>query len=55
MIAAVLPFVSDKKERARMIDRISQEQEVSKQTVRCYLCLYLAFQNVAALAPEDAA
>ena len=39
MIACVLPFVSDKKERTRMIDRISQEQEVSKQTVRYYLCL----------------
>ena len=52
MIACVLPFVSDKKERTRMIDRISQEQEVSKQTVRYYLCLYLAFQNVAILAPK---
>ena len=52
MIAAVLPFVSDKKERIRMIDRISQEKQVSKQTVRYYLCLYLAFQNVAVLAPK---
>ena len=52
MIAGVLPFVSDKKERTRMIDRISQEKQVSKQTVRYYLCLYLAFQNVAILAPK---
>lgn len=52
VIAGVLPFVSDKKERTRMIDRISQEKQVSKQTVRYYLCLYLAFQNVAVLAPK---
>ena len=55
MIAAVLPFVSDKKERVRMIDRISQEKQVSKQTIRYYLCLFLAYQNVAVLAPKSRA
>ena len=51
LIAGVLPFVSDKGERSRVIDRISQEKQVSRQTIRYYLCLYLAYQNIAVLAP----
>ena len=53
MIAAVLSVLSDLKERNRMIDRISQEQQVSKQTIRYYLCLYLAYQKMAVLVPKS--
>ena len=32
-----------------MIDEVSKEYSVSKQTVRKYLCLYLAYQSISAL------
>ena len=36
-----------------MINWISRENRISKQTVRKYLCLYLAFQTITVLAPID--
>ena len=51
LIAGVLPFVSDAKFRNRIISKISEQNQVSKQTIRKYLCLYLAYQNIAILAP----
>lgn len=51
MIAGVLPFVADEKQRSKMIEKCSDEMNVSKQTIRKYLCLYLIYQDVAALAP----
>ena len=36
-----------------MISAIANNEKISKQTVRKYLCLYLAFQNIAILAPKD--
>ena len=41
LIAGVLPFVSDLKGRSRAIDRISEERNISKQTIRKYLIRYL--------------
>lgn len=52
MIAPVLPVISDDKMRSRMICSISTEYKVSKQTVRNYLCLYLAYMDVSVLAPK---
>lgn len=49
MIAAVLPFIGNEPKRNEMIDLLSEHQ--SKQTIRKYLCLYLVYQNLAALAP----
>ena len=51
LIAGVLPFVADSKFRNRIISKISEQNQVSKQTIRKYLCLYLAYQNIAILAP----
>lgn len=53
MISGVLPFVGDEKQRTVMIDRVSAYYKVSKQTIRRYLCQYLTFQSVAALAPKS--
>lgn len=52
VIAGVLPFLIDEKMRSAVISRIADEHEICKQTVRNYLCLYLAFQNISALAPK---
>ena len=49
MIAPILPFIGNDQKRSQMIDLLSQSN--SKQTIRKYLCLYLAFQSVTALAP----
>ena len=59
MISGILPFVADDKRRAAVIEGVAAYYKVSKQTIRRYLCQYLVFQNVAALAtkpqPEDKA
>jgi len=52
IIAGVLPFLTDEKLRSAVIAQIAEEHEICKQTVRNYLCLYLAFQNLSALAPK---
>ena len=49
LIAGVLPYIGEEDKRSKMIDFLSAQQ--SKQTIRKYLCLYLVYQNVAALAP----
>lgn len=36
-----------------MISAIAINENISKQTLRKYLCLYLSFQNVAILSPKD--
>ena len=55
LIAGVLPFISDTMERSKAINRISEHYNVSKQTIRHYLCLYLAFQDLSVLAPYEVA
>lgn len=52
MIAGVLPFVADDKLRSLTISRIAEDRNVCKQTIRNYLCLYLAYQDISALAPK---
>lgn len=52
LIAQILPFVADDKMRSRLICSIATEHEVSKQTIRNYLCLYLAYMDMAVLAPK---
>jgi transposase InsO family protein len=52
MIAPILSFVADDKMRFRLICSAAEEHGVSKQTVRNYLCLYLAYMDVTALAPK---
>ena len=49
MIAGVLPFVADESWRSMIIDKIADEKKVSKQTVRRYLCLDLAFDDMSVL------
>ena len=53
MIAPVLPFIADDKVRCRLIHSIAAEHQISKQTIRNYLCLYLTHMNITALAPKN--
>lgn len=52
MIAQILKVVSNERMRCDTLARVSEENNVSKKTLRKYLCLYLVYQNVAALAPQ---
>lgn len=52
MIAPMLTFLSNQKKRRELINTISNIKSISKQTIRYYLCLYLAYQNIAVLAPK---
>ena len=51
MIAPVLPFIDDTKKRNDMMQELSKN--ISKQTIRKYLCLYLAYQGISVLAPAE--
>lgn len=53
MIAPVLPFVSEEKQRTYIINQISVEKNVSKQTIRNYLCLYLIYQDESVFCPKQ--
>jgi len=52
LIASVLPFIADDKMRSHLIGSMAAEHSVSKQTVRSHLCMYLAYMDIAALAPR---
>ena len=52
MIAPAAAVVNDKQKRNSMIDYASQQFEVSKQTLRSFLCSYLVYQDIAVLAPK---
>ena len=52
MITGILPVIGEKGKRGEAICLASEEFKVSKQTIRKYLCLYLAYQNIEALAPK---
>lgn len=53
MIAPILRLLSDEKKKCEMISVVANNEKVSKQTIRKYLCQYLAFQSIAILVPKD--
>ena len=52
LIAPILPFIADERMRSEIIGSTAIEHDISKQTIRNYLCLYLAYMNIAVLAPR---
>lgn len=52
IIAGVLPFLTDLNLRGEIIKRLSNEHNLSAQTIRNYLYDYLIYQNTAVLAPK---
>ena len=53
MIAPAVAVVADKKRRAEMIAFVVENNKISKQTIRKYLCLYLAYQSINVLVPIE--
>lgn len=52
VVAGILPFLDDDRFRKEAIKRVAQERGISIQTVRNYLCQYLAFRHISALVPK---
>lgn len=52
LIAGVLPYIADKKQRCAAITRVVEYNGISKQTIYNYLWIYLVHQSVSALAPK---
>lgn len=52
MIASAITVLDDVKQRNLMIEKSAKQFGVSKQTLRTYLCTYLVYQDIAALAPK---
>ena len=52
LIAPILPFIADERMRSKLISSIAIENNISKQTIRNYLCLYLVYMNITVLAPR---
>lgn len=53
LIAGILPYIGNEKERSKMIRSIAEYRNVSKQTIRYNLCLYLVYQNISILARKN--
>lgn len=53
IVASILPFLENDCLRVDAVKRASGDNNICRQTVRNYLCRYLAFQSVSALAPEQ--
>ena len=51
LVAHVLPFIGDKRQRNAAILGVSEDNNVSRQTVSSYLWKYLVYQEISALAP----
>jgi len=51
LIEPLLAIIGEEQLRSTLLDRIAVYKSVSKQTIRKYLCLYLATQNINSLAP----
>lgn len=52
VIAPILPFLANGKMRSELIHSIAIEHRISKQTIRNYLCHYLTYMDITALAPK---
>ena len=51
-IAPLLLCLSDTRERSQMVALAAEMHQTSKQTIRSYLCRYLAYLDITALAPQ---
>lgn len=52
IISPIIPFVSNIKRRSDLINIISENNKISKQTIRKYLCLFLSYNNITVLTPK---
>ena len=52
MIYGIIPFIANEEMRAEAINKIAESNGITKQTVRKYLCEYLATMDVKSLVPK---
>lgn len=52
MIAPIIMVLTDRDKKNEMIELISTNEKISKQTLRKYLCLYLIYQGISVLIPK---
>lgn len=52
MIAPIIMVLTDQDKKNEMIELISINEKISKQTLRKYLCLYLIYQGISVLIPK---
>lgn len=53
IIAPILPYIANKSQRNAAVNNAAKKNCISKQTVYRYIWLYLAYQNISALAPKE--
>lgn len=53
MIAGAVSVVDDPQQRNLMIEKAARQFGISKQSIRSFLCSYLVYQDMAALAPKQ--
>lgn len=53
MIAGAVSVVDDPPQRNLMIEKAAKQSGLSKQSIRSFLCSYLVYQDMAALAPKQ--
>lgn len=53
LIAPIIPLAGDIRKRAAEIRHISENSQVSDQSIRHYLMLYLAYMDIRILAPKE--
>lgn len=49
MIFPILPYITNKSDRSRLIHLMADSNNVSTQTIKQYLCKYLAYQDITIL------
>ena len=52
MIASAVAVLDDIPKRNLMIEKSAEQFQISKQSIRSFLCSYLVYQNIAVLAPK---
>lgn len=52
IISGVLPFIANDKDRCNAINNMAEYFNISKQTIKNNLWLYLVYQNISILAPK---
>ena len=53
MISSILPYIGNIQVRTQLIHMTAEQYGISEQTVRKYICDYLAANQVSALAPQE--
>lgn len=55
VIAGILSFLEDDRMKSTVIKKVAEQNGISVQTVRHYLCQYLVYQSISALVPKERA